>query len=133
MSTAWLLSRIVLIGLVAALAVAVATLVPFGYLPGVTTAAEQRAADMGVTIVYTDDERNCGAQLGDGQGGGCFSSETPDVIYVGSWMRSQMLEETILHELGHVWLYQHGLSTHDECRADRLAQEWGAPAPGYYC
>lgn len=118
--------------LVAALFLTVAFLVPLGYLPAVTTPAEQRAADMGITIIYTDDERNCGGQIG-GSGGGCFFSETPDVIYIGTWLSAEQLESTILHELGHVWLYQHGLSSHDECAADAKAIEWGANSTYYDC
>lgn len=123
---------IALTALTVTLVALVVVVVPFGYLPGVTTAAEQRAADMSVTIIYTDDERNCGAQMGDGVGGGCFHPETPNVIYVGTWLYAEKLDATILHELGHAWLYQHG-SPHDECAADAKAIDWGATWTYYDC
>lgn len=104
---------------------------PTAYLPGVQTSWEQRAQDMNVTVVFTDDERNCGAQLG-GLTGGCFNPATPDRIYIGSWLSAESLERVGLHELAHAWYFSQGIDE-TECLADRLAAEWGASGPFQYC
>jgi hypothetical protein len=84
-----------------------------------------RAADMGVTVIFTDDERNCGA--------GCWDPDTPLTIYVTPGMSPTATQQVVLHELGHVWLYKHPEFTGSECLADRLAYVWGASGPFSYC
>lgn len=106
---------------------------PVAYLPGVQTAWEQRAEDMGVEVVVTDDDRNCGGVLnGAGLGGGCHDPATPDRIYVGAWMDAATLERVALHELAHAWYFRAGIGG-SECMADRLAAKWGAAGPFTYC
>lgn len=112
--------------------IGLAHVAPVSYLPGVQGAWEQRAQDMGVTVVFTDDERNCGAQIEGGYGGGCFDPATPDHVYLSLWMGAQGLERTALHELAHVWFFRQGIDE-TECMADRLAAKWGAVGPFFYC
>lgn len=75
--------------------------------------------EAGVTIIWTSDERNCGAQLGTGAGG-CFRHETPGVVYVSPGMTDSVTEFIVYHE------YAHSLGILDECEADRYAVEKGA-------
>lgn len=82
---------------------------------------ESRADAMGVTIIWTADNRNCA----DGGLGGCFDSATPDVIYVTPDMGKKLSDHVILHELAHVQQHRAGESL-DECGADAQAQAWGS-------
>jgi hypothetical protein len=103
------------------------------YLPGIQTEWEQRAADMGVTVIFTDDERNCGAigRKDDQVGGGCASLEQP-IIYVGLGLDARGVEFTALHELAHILQMRQGVAL-DECQADDIARHWGGIGLGYGC
>ncbi len=124
---------LILSGFVGALVSVSLSIAPFAYLPGVQGAAEQRAVDMGVTIVVTNDARNCGAQESWTGVGGCFDTSNPDVIYVSPWADANGLEYVTLHELAHRWMFVNGQDSTDECRADLIAASWGAAGPFHYC
>jgi hypothetical protein len=80
-------------------------------------------------VILTDpgDERNCGALGDESRGGGCWSSESPNSVYVSrNLLKSEKaLRYVVLHESAHAYQYQTG-QKRDECEADRIAVEWGA-------
>lgn len=79
-----------------------------------------------VRIVYTDDERNCGSQSEKGLGvGGCFSSATPNTIYISPGASFGLRQYLILHEGTHYLQFRDGRDL-DECEADRNAKKLGA-------
>lgn len=80
------------------------------------------AARFAVTIVWTDDDRNCGA--------GCYDPRDPNVIYVAPGMDAETTRYVVLHELGHVLQFRVGMAA-DECAADRFAQSMGSTMGGY--
>lgn len=87
------------------------------------SAAEQRAEEMGIEVVYTDSppckQDGCA---------GVFDPATPDRIYIrnGTWHP----DDLILHELAHVQQFRDGAPL-DECEADEIAKSWGAEFLGY--
>jgi len=91
---------------------------------------QSKADSMGVEIIWTSDERNCGSK-GGSQKGGCFDPTTPEVIYV-SVMPAMATLTVVFHELAHVQQYREGLPL-DECDADRRAAEWGSTQAIYVC
>lgn len=84
------------------------------------TTPEDRAADMGVTIHYSDDP--CGLPE---NGLGCYEPRHSKLIQVKNGLSADMEDFVILHELAHVAADRAG-TTQDECTMDRQAVAWGA-------
>lgn len=74
-------------------------------------------------VAYMEDSTVC-AGLGLGTSG-CFSSATPNIIYIAHDLPASIEKSVILHELAHYYQHQNGLPL-DECHADELAALWGA-------
>lgn len=80
------------------------------------TDLDELAARFGVTIVWTDDDRNCGL--------GCYRRSTPDVIYVEPGHDAAKTRHIVLHEVGHALHHRLGLPS-SESDADRFAESMG--------
>lgn len=78
-----------------------------------TTDLDELAAQFGVTIVWTDDDRNCGL--------GCYRRTTPDVIYVEPGHPDAKMRHVVLHEVGHALHHRLGLPPSEDA-ADRFAE-----------
>lgn len=78
------------------------------------------ASKYGVSIVWTNDWRNCEASADPNAHGGCWHSITPDVIYVAKGASQSVERFMIFHEVMHVIQYRKGLPL-NECAADRFA------------
>ena len=85
-----------------------------------------RANVMGITVTFT--ESPCGQE----RWGGCFSTDTPNVIFIAPGLDPVQTADIILHELAHVEQYRQGLGF-DECEADRIATTWGALTLANHC
>jgi hypothetical protein len=94
-----------------------------------------RADDMGITLVWTSDERNCGADASSHGLGGCYNHAEPTVIYISEGMGYDATSHIILHELAHVQQFRDSpRGRTNECEADQLAYQWGSPlAPDNTC
>lgn len=82
---------------------------------------DELAARFGVTIVWTDDDRNCGL--------GCYRRGTPDVIYVEPGHDVVKTRHIVLHEVGHALHHRLGLPTSEE-DADQFADAMVGPTGG---
>lgn len=78
-----------------------------------TTDLDELAAQFGVAIVWTDDDRNCGL--------GCYRRGTPDVIYVEPGHDAVKTRHIVLHEIGHALHHRLGLPSSED-DADRFAE-----------
>lgn len=80
------------------------------------------AASLGIEIVWTDinpcDVIQQGAE-------GCFSSSTPNLIYVTPSENQYLTQYAALHELGHALQHRFGVDR-NECGASMIAQGLGA-------
>lgn len=81
---------------------------------------ENRAADMGVKILFTADP--CGLPE---NGYGCYEPRHSKVIQIKTGLTAEMEDFVILHELAHVAADRAG-EPQDECTMDRQAVAWGA-------
>lgn len=75
------------------------------------------AGGAAVTIIWTDEEINCGVAV-TGKGG-CYRSDNPGAIYVSPGMGHESMKYVVLHEYAHFLGY-------GECDADRFALDNGA-------
>lgn len=74
-------------------------------------------------VAYMEDSAQCGG-LGN-ETAGCFSTLTPEIIYIARDLPASIERSVILHELAHYVQYKSGLEL-DECQADYMAEAWGA-------
>lgn len=115
-----------LIGLVTGLAIAFAAV---GAYAATTVTPEtnpnQIAEQFGATIAWFDDESPCG-----GEDVGCYTSRTPNTIYIRTGLEPDVQRSVILHELGHLTQARLGLPR-DECKADEFAKSLGATVTAY--
>lgn len=77
-----------------------------------TSNLDELAAQFGVTVVWTDDDRNCGL--------GCYRRDTPNVIYVEPGHSDAKMRHIVLHEVGHALHHRLGLPS-SEAGADLFA------------
>lgn len=84
----------------------------------------------GMTVVFTEDERNCGVRIS-GQGG-CYNSETPNLLYISLDLAQKPSEYVITHEFAHFLQFRDGLP-YNECEADMYASSrTGSSEFSYY-
>lgn len=82
----------------------------------------ESAGGKGLRIIFTEDERNCGA-YGNHEGeyqGGCFDPATPDSLYISEHLNDGLAKYVLLHEYAHYLQYINGLPF-NECEADMYA------------
>lgn len=79
-----------------------------------------------VRVVWTTDARNCG-----GPRGGCFRTDTPDVVYVSPDLTGHVLAYVLAHEAAHVRQWRDGVVI-DECDADARASAYADISPSPY-
>lgn len=79
-----------------------------------------------IYVIRTDNPSvNCGAALSEVHEGGCFSSSTPDTIYVSTGLEGEYLKYVVLHEYYHYLEFKNGWKT-NELSADGWAISKGA-------
>lgn len=79
-----------------------------------------------IDVIRSDDPSvNCGVKLSEGHGGGCFNTSTPDLIYISSNLKGEVLKYVVLHEYYHYIEFNNGWKS-NELSADGWAVSKGA-------